>query len=150
MALVTASDVISLLKLPDEVEDKLAPWIPQADAKLLDLVGQENYDDIDALPGANQDRQRADLAESLLTVFYALPHLNIRLTTQGGLVKAIGFEASRTEIMGKGELERLRGSYYSQAINLLGEYVIDEQDASDNYTGFTGPGFSFDAVSSDA
>ncbi|HHL73208.1 MAG TPA: hypothetical protein ENJ29_11935 [Bacteroidetes bacterium] len=146
MALVTDSDVISWCSLPTELSGKLTNHIEKASRLFESLVGTTKYTALSALQGTDPDRKRADHAESLLSCYFALPFLNLRFTTSGGLVKAVGFDQSRTEIMNKREMEGYRRMYYKQAMQLIDDWVLPDQDSDGNDTNFLGGGISFEVI----
>ena len=61
----------------------------------------------------------AERAESLLAVAEALPLLNLRVTEKGGLVDAVGWDASRAEMLSQREITRLTDSLRERAMLLV-------------------------------
>ena len=145
MALTDKNKIVAFYTLETELADRFDTYLTQASDRVLDLIGQTKYDELDALPDTNPDRQRADLAESALALYYALPQLNLRITKLGGIVRSTGYEDSRTEIMNKFEADRYRGKLWTDAHNLLEKWIIREVNSENEYTSFTGP-FSITAI----
>lgn len=147
MAITTEAKVIAQFNLPSELTGKLDGFITPASAKIIDLIGQTKYDELEALPDADPDRERAEHAEGSLSLYYAMPNLNLRFTSKGGLVKAAGFDQSRTELMSKRELDSYRGELWSEAFRLLdgAGWIIQPEDEDGESDGFEGS-FSMVAI----
>jgi len=77
MPLTDAARVIADCNLPDEISDKLAPHIAKAEIRLREYIGDAKYDEL--VTGGNSDeKEKATHAESLITLFIAVPFLNMQ------------------------------------------------------------------------
>lgn len=127
MPLTNANKVISDLHLPDSVSDKLAPHLIEAELRMKELIGETEYGVLESA-GSGDDFDRAALAESYLTGYFAFAALGLRPTERGGFVRATGVEQSRNELMSKRELDAYRAQLYRQAVALLADIAGDEPD----------------------
>lgn len=131
--LTDQTKTIAFFSLPSDLTaNKLDTNIDRASIDVIALIGQSTYTTLSALPDADADRERADRAESALALYYAMPFLNLRWTEIGGLVRAVGFDQGRTELMSKRELDAYRGELYKEAMTLLSEWITEETDADDD------------------
>ena len=65
---------------------EIAKRIRLAELYLRSLKGDTWYDDTLALPAGDQAREDAEEAESLIAFYFALPHLNLRIDDNGGIL----------------------------------------------------------------
>ncbi len=126
MPLTNSQKILEYTSFPQDLVGKLDPHIQKAEKRLRSLISDDLYEDLYTRHQADPDRQRATHAESLLSVYFAFPFLNLRPTTRGGFVKATGVDQSRNELMGKGEMERYRYRLYQQALELIADMVVQE------------------------
>ncbi len=65
---------------------EIAKRIRIGEVYLRNLKGDTWYDDTLALPATDQARKDAEEAESLVAFYFALPHLNLRIDEDGGIL----------------------------------------------------------------
>jgi hypothetical protein len=157
--LSSESSVRSECNLPTTVkDDMLSPHIISAAIEVRRLLGDDLYDEIlaeaftDELPqsdpnidlnngagtldlnDASTDKVRAVdccKAENILAFAYALPYLNIE-TSGRGIVRAKGWDSSRSELMSVGEIRTMVTDLREQAMNLLNPYLpVEDNDLTD-------------------
>jgi hypothetical protein len=121
---VTAQTIMLATGLDEAAATKSLHALRRAEADVRSLIGNEEYDRVAAIEEEG-DEEVDDLTEalSLLCLVYALPTLNVRVTEKGGLVSAVGFEQSRTELMSQGALQKLQHSMRGQAHSLLRRFT---------------------------
>jgi hypothetical protein len=93
-------------------------------------VERERYDEIVALGSSNKHYIALQRAEALLATYYALPFLNMRLTEEGGLMRAIGLVEGQRDLMSNMEMEAYRRSIYAQVYAILMK-LLRVEDASE-------------------
>lgn len=132
MPLTSPQKVIEHTGFPQSLVEKIARHIAMAETWMRKIIGDTTYDDLSTRHKADPDRQRATRAESLLSVYFAMPVLNLRPTDRGGFVKATGIDQgpnqSRNELMGINEMERYRYKIYRQAMELIEDMILQEDD----------------------
>jgi len=131
MGLANPKTVLEHTGFPQELVEKLYPHIKKAERRLRSLIGDNMYEDLKTRQPADPDRQRAVHAESLLSVYFAFPFWNLRPTTRGGFVLATGVDQSRNELMGKRQMEQYRKSIYQQALELIDDLIVQDEDGED-------------------
>ncbi|APF20395.1 hypothetical protein Calab_1456 [Caldithrix abyssi DSM 13497] len=130
MPLTSEIKVTEDCNFPQEIQDKLTVHLKKAEVRLRELIGDAKYDELESASSGDQ-RDKAAQAESYLTAYYALPFLNLRVTEKGGFVMATGFEQSRNELMGKRELDGYRAGFFRQAMLLIKDFTLFENDEGD-------------------
>lgn len=79
----------------------------------------ERYDEIVALGAGEKHYVALQRAEALMATYYALPFLNMRLTENGGLSRAVGIAEGQNDLMSNQEMEAYRRTVYGRAYELL-------------------------------
>lgn len=98
-----------------------------AEREMREHLGDTLYDAIEA-DGAHEDREDATEAESLLTLYYALPILNVKPEQDGDIIRSTGFDQSRRDKMSRRELQAYRADLYDQAMNALPARATSARD----------------------
>lgn len=120
MPITTALKIAEHCLLDTDPAGKVFTYADQAEAKLRFLLTSETYDEVKAEGAGQENFDNLQRAESYLSLYFALPFLNLRPTELGGLSKIIGYGEHQTEqLMGLGELKGYRGRFYEMAIGLL-------------------------------
>jgi len=138
--------IIAHTGFPEDLGSKIVIHGDKAEKRLRALISDDTYDDLSSRPAEDPDRERAAQAESLLAVYFALPFLNLRITKTGGIVKTTGLEATQTELMSKGEMEKYRYNFLAQALLLIDDLITEEIGEEDDLKAFDGGTFTMDAV----
>ena len=84
--LTNAAKIEQYLCVSAATAAEIAKRIRIAEVYLRNLKGNTWYDDTLALPATDQARKDAEEAESLVAFYFALPHLNLRIDDDGGIL----------------------------------------------------------------
>lgn len=112
----------------DNAVARIAGFIPRGRKLLIDLIGEDLYQDLLGRDEDDPDRQNASRAESYAAVFSSMIFLNLRPTDLGGFSKIIGYGDRQEELMGVAELEKYRSLIYNQVVDLIAELVEQPED----------------------
>ncbi|NBC16713.1 MAG: hypothetical protein GVY18_05265 [Bacteroidetes bacterium] len=130
MPIADATTIADHTGLEAAIANTAASHLGRAERDLRSVLGADRtdtskseYDRIVALGTGHDDYQALQEAESLLAVAYAMPFLNLRPTEKGGLVTAVGFDASRVELMRTFDARRLSRMIRQQAHGRI-DYLI--------------------------
>lgn len=124
------SEALGLGNNADQLAELAMKHQPDAMRYLRARLGNL-YDDLVDEDETAQGRLQAKRAEAMLSLSYALPFVNFRITESGGLSRLIGMTAgdSREELMSAQELKKYAVMIRSQAIELLQGLNPNEDDS---------------------
>lgn len=109
--------------LPDSLEDGiLNPLIAKAVNKMKKLITAGKYAEIEAMEDDHEDKVICAIAEANLTLYYAMPVLNIE-THGTGMVKTKGWGQSKSDTLSLDDIKKLQEHYKNTAMSLLKPYV---------------------------
>lgn len=149
MPIADAPSIADFSGLEPAIANTAADHLHRAERDLRSVLGEDRtdsskaeYDRIVALGPAHDDYQALREAESLMAVAKAMPFLNLRPTEKGGLVTAVGFDASRQELMRTYDAQRLARIIRQQAHSRI-DYLIRSKtvDSSGDVLTSHGPTF---------
>lgn len=138
--------IIAHTGFSEDLGQKLILHAGKAEKRLRALISDDTYEELSSRPAADPDRERVAQAESLLSVYFALPFLNLRITKTGGIIKTTGLEPTQTEIMNKTEMEKYRYNFLSQALLLIDDLILEDIGEAGDLKAFDGGTFGMDAV----
>ena len=138
MGLATVVNVETVNGLERTVAIKAAASLYSAEQTIRQWIGDAKYEDMASAGSAaayltaESNRTYADTeytntvqAEAMLAFAYALPRLNMRITSQGGLVRNLGLDSmgNANLLMSKRELDSYTREITTQARALMREMI---------------------------
>ena len=116
--------------LPDESRiqsEKLEVHIETASLEMKELLGKESYSTYEEKSSDDEDKKVLSKAEALLTLYYAVPVMNIE--TQGtGIVRSKGWDESRSEMISWNEASQLAEMFRDRAMKLIQPYLPQSEN----------------------
>ena len=91
------------------------------------ILGESRYDEVVALATTDADYQTLIRALGKFAFYYAMPSLNLRLSTKGGFLRSTGLVENQRDLMSKRELEAYRDDIFREA-TLLVETLHTSED----------------------
>ena len=119
MGLITVASIEQVSGLGAEACERVLSYASRAERAVRQVVTDEVYDEITARDTGDVDRQDLVTAEATLAYAYALTLLNLRVTDKGGLVRAIGWDQTRQELMTPYQVKRLQRELIESARALI-------------------------------
>lgn len=135
--------IVDLLGVTNSVAERVVKFAPLAEAYLRNLKGDEWYDGFQAIFDTGNpalfvgDMFLVRKAESLLAMYYALPHLNIQFREDGGILSvewttADGVKTER-RFVNMDAIAELQSHYLQQAKLLVdGDTRVEFLDTISN------------------
>lgn len=120
--LIDASRLCHELTLEAGTAERVYRFAGEAEQYLRETKGEAWYEATASLPGGDPQRERAERAEAVLSLYYALPTLNLRYDPTGGLVGSYvqAADGSQQNYLRHGEVDRYRADLLSRARSLVG------------------------------
>jgi len=118
------ADIAYIRSLGINIEDgKLDPFMGQASSKMKEWIDENDYKDAESDSPDDSDRaQKLKIAESYLTLYYALPFLNIKINEK--LIQKVqsinGTSVERTSMR---DMESLQNWFYQRAVEFSDEFT---------------------------
>lgn len=115
--------------LPDTVEDCiLNPLITKAVNDMKKIITAAKYAEIAALEDDHEDKVICAIAEANLTLYYAIPVLNIE-THGTGIVTSKGWGKSKSDVASQNDIEKQKKHFKNTAMSLLKPYIPRNRSA---------------------
>ena len=116
--------------LPNEghiSKEKIEVHIETASIELKELLGETEYSNYESAASDEAERKVLSKAEALLTLYYAVPVMNIE--TQGtGIVRSKGWDESRSEMISWNEAKSLAEMFRDRAMKLIQPYLPEKDN----------------------
>lgn len=123
----------------DSADQRLDGPLASAEKRIRNLMTDAVYEPmtVDGFGDSDEDKDRqlteCQRAEALMTLYFALRQLNLKILEHGGVLSSTGWEESRQSFLSENQLDEIRTGYYEDAVELISEY-IPAADISDDKT----------------
>jgi len=141
--LITKQYLVDHFGIPGEFaadgDSRLDGPLASAEKRMRNMLTDAVYEPmtVDGFGNTDEDESRqlteCEQAEGLMTLYFALRQLNLKILEKGGVLASTGWEDSRQSFLSENQLTEIRTGFYDDAVELLAEY-IPEADTSDDET----------------
>jgi len=129
--ITNAQLVVAEGKLAENIaENVILPHLETMEMQIRDLLGDVKFEAIEnkTAPYTEADFERLKKAETLWALSLLVVPLNSRVKADGGFVRGVGFNETRTDLLSPMEVETIANNYYNRARDLLGKFLTAEDE----------------------
>lgn len=119
--LATVDKIKSIGNITRVGDDKISPHLPIAQFDVLDIIGQDKYNQILNSSQTETDYINIQLAECYFALSYIIPAINNE-TSGSGITKATGVGDGRKENLNETDINTIIERYRDNAIKILSKY----------------------------
>lgn len=136
MDYITTSNIIGKIgnieKVVTDYPDKITIHMPNAKTDVIDIIGQDKYDEIFVKEEDDEDRVKIANAESYFALCYIVPAINNE-SAGAGITKSTGFGDGRKENLSEFDINSIIERYRATANKILSKYALAvDNDEDDN------------------
>jgi hypothetical protein len=130
--LATAAIIKSAGNLKLSEDSKIELWLPAAQQDVVQLIGQDKYDELLDLEDTDIKKKIAALGEANYCLAYLVPNLN-NASSGNGFTKSSGVGDGKIELLSQSDIENMVTRFRDEALKLLSGFVTKaDPDAETN------------------
>lgn len=129
----TVGKIGNIQKVAEDFPDKITIHLPNAQTDVVDIIGQDKYDEMFAKAEDDEDRVRIANAESYFALCYIVPAINNE-SAGAGITKSTGFGDGRKENLSEFDINSIIDRYRATANKILSKYALVVDNDEDEFT----------------